>query len=375
MKGLGAGGRGAREVTLSRLVAALPENVPFVAPETLERRRGRPFRARLGANESAFGASPLALRAMAAELSRSALYGDPECWGLRSALASRLGVGPESVAVGSGIDDLQGLVVRALMDPGAVAVMSRGAYPTFAYHVAGSGGRVEAVPYRDDRNDLEALAAAARGTRARLVFLANPDNPTGAWVGAGELETLLDLLPPESLLVLDEAYVEFAPPDRLPIDTGDPRLLRLRTFSKAYGMAGLRVGYAVGEPRLLATFDRIRLHFGVNRVAQAGAEAALSDEGFLAEVVQAVARGRLDYLALAERAGIGALPSWANFVAFDLGTRGRAERVLEGLGRRGVFARKPAVPPLDRCLRLTVGTEPERQLAGEALTEAVRETA
>ncbi|MGH7778063.1 MAG: aminotransferase class I/II-fold pyridoxal phosphate-dependent enzyme [Candidatus Dormibacterales bacterium] len=356
-------------------MAALPENVPFVAPETLERRLGRPFRARLGANESAFGASPLALRAMAAELSRSALYGDPECWVLRSALASHLGVGAESVAVGSGIDDLQGLVVRALMDPGDVAVMSQGAYPTFAYHVAGSGGRVEAVLYRDDRNDLEALAAAARRTGATLVFLANPDNPTGAWVEAGELEAFLDLLPPGSLLVLDEAYVEFAPGDRLPIDAGDPRLVRLRTFSKAYGMAGLRVGYAVGEPRLLAAFDRIRLHFGVNRVAQAGAKAALSDGGFLAEVVQAVARGRLDYLALADRAGIGALPSWANFVAFDLGTRGRAERVLEGLGRRGVFGRKPAAPPLDRCLRLTVGTEPERQIAAEALTEAVRETA
>lgn len=368
------GTREAEEPLLSRIVASLPATVPFVAPEALERRRGEPFRARLGANESSFGTSPLALAAMASELERAPLYGDPECWELRQEIASRLDVSPAEVAVGSGIDDLQGVLVRAMLDPGAVAVMSRGAYPTFAYHVAGQGGRLETVPYRDGRNDLEALAAAARSARARLVFLANPDNPTGSWIGAAGLRAFLDLLPSWSTLVLDEAYAEFAAPDQLPLDPGDPRLVRLRTFSKAYGMAGLRVGYALGDGRLLAALDRVRLHFGVNRVAQAGALAALSDAGFLAGVVEAVAEGRREYERIAAEAGIQALPSSTNFVAFDLGSRSRAEQVLEGLLGRGVFARKPGAAPLDRCVRVTVGTPSERAVFHEALREAVAET-
>src|SRR5215467_14513200 len=164
--------------TYSRIVAALPGSLPFVAPEAIERQRGRRFELRLGANESTFGPSPNAVEAMRAAAARINYYADPESHELRAALAAHHGVPMESLVIGSAIDDLLALAVRAFLDPGVTAVTSLGAYPTFNYHVSGFGGVLERVPYRDDRNDLDALAEAARRTAARLVFLANPDNPT-----------------------------------------------------------------------------------------------------------------------------------------------------------------------------------------------------
>ena len=360
---------------LSRIAAALPTDIPFIAPEVMERRAGRPFRLRIGANESCFGMSPLAVAAMTAELPRSSWYGDPESGDLRAAICERLGIDLENVTVACGIDDLQSIAVRAFMNPGDVAVMSLGAYPTFAYHVLGVGARVHTVPYGEgDRNDVQALARAAQEQRAKLVFLANPDNPSGSWLSRAELERLLGELPGDCLLILDEAYLEFAPEDRLPLAVEDRRVIRFRTFSKAYGMAGLRIGFALGERSLLAPFDGLRLHFGVSRVAQAGALAAFADTEFLAGVVSSVEEGRRDYRRIAERLGVGALPSAANFVSFDLGDRARAERVMTGLLRRGIFVRKPGNPPLDRCVRVTVGTPAERGVFAEAFAESLAET-
>ena len=360
---------------LSRIVAALPTEIPFIAPEVMERRSGREFRVRIGANESCFGISPLAIAAMTSELPRASWYGDPESSDLRAAIAERLDIEMANLSIACGIDDLQSIAVRAFMDPGDVAVMSLGSYPTFAYHVTGVGGSIRTVPYQEDRNDVPALIAAAHQTRARLVFLANPDNPSGSLLSRSELEGLLAGLPAGTLLILDEAYVEFAPPaDRLPLNVEDPRLIRFRTFSKAYGMAGLRIGYALGERSLLAPFDGIRLHFGVSRIAQAGALAAYADEEFLARVIRDVDEGRQDYRRIARKLGIGALTSHTNFVSFDLGDEGRAVRVMDGLLERGIFVRKPGNPPLDRCVRVTVGRPEQRAIFEEILAEVLQVT-
>ena len=171
----------------TRLVAGLPATVPFVAPEALERQSGRPIKLRLGANESCFGPSSRAKAAMRAAIDHIAWYGDPESYELREALARLHGVSMEQVVVGSGIDDLLGLVVRAFLDPGERVVTSLGAYPTFNYHVVGYAGNLERVPYRNDQNDLQALAEAATRVGARLVYLANPDNPSGSWHTADDL--------------------------------------------------------------------------------------------------------------------------------------------------------------------------------------------
>lgn len=354
-------------------VRGLPATTPFVGPEALERRRGATFRLRLGANESAFGISPKAREAMGAAIERIAWYSDPEGWELREAVAKHHGVATDEVCLGSGIDDLLGLVVRMSVEPGTPVVTSLGAYPTFNYHVAGYAGVLHKVPYRDDRIDLEALVAKVHETGAPLVFLANPDNPMGTWHDAGAVRAFIDALPERCLLVLDEAYVEFAPEAiALPMDTADPRVIRMRTFSKAHGMAGARIGYAVASTAVAEAFNKIRLHFGVSRVAQAGALASLRDPGFVAWVVDEVRKGRDEYAALAQRLGLEAVPSATNFVALGVGDGEHARRLLEALQARGVFVRMPGVAPLDRCIRVTVGTPPERAQLAEILTALVR---
>ena len=358
---------------LTSIVAELPASVPFVGPEALERARGRPFRARLGANESAFGAAPGAIAAMREAASGGWKYGDPENYDLKHAIAAHHGVTPAHVVVGEGIDALFGVVARLHVEPGVAVVTSLGAYPTFAFHVAGNGGRLVTARYRDDREDLDALLALARRDRPRLVFLANPDNPMGSWWDAAAVEAFAGALSSDMLLCLDEAYADFAPAGALPaIDPDDPRVLRFRTFSKAHGMAGLRVGYAFGAPEVVAAFDRVRNHFGVNRVAQAGALASLADEGHIASVVARVERARVRIAEIAADSGLQALPSATNFVTVDCGRDGAfARAVLAALAERDVFIRMPGVAPLDRCIRISTAPDEELDVLAAELPGAL----
>ena len=356
----------------TKLVRSLPSTVPFVGPETLERRRGQPFKARLGANESAFGTSPLAQKAMANAVSSISWYNDPDNYDIRNGLARHLGIPPENVGLGAGIDDLLGLVIRMFIEQDEAIVTSLGAYPTFHYHLAGFGHQAECTPYRNDRNDLDALIDLVRKTSARMVYLSNPDNPAGTWHTAAEIETFASSLPSNCILILDEAYIEFAPegatPPVLPLL---PRTIRMRTFSKVYGMAGARIGYALAESEIIASFDKVRHHFGVNRLAQIGALAALEDQAFVDSVIASVSEGRTEYAALGSKLDLPTLPSATNFVSFDAGNAKRAVAIMNALQELNVFVRKPGVPPLDRCFRVTVGTPPERQVFSEALHQAI----
>ena len=355
------------------IVEGLPATVPFVGPEAQERARGRPFRARLGANESVFGPSPAAVEAMRRAAPEAWMYCDPNIHELRQALARHHGLPPEAIVVGEGIDGLLGYAVRLFVEPGDTVVTSLGAYPTFNYHVAGYGGQLAAVPYRDDAEDPDALAAAAHEHRPKLVFLANPDNPMGSWHGAARVEALLEALPRGTLLVLDEAYAEFAPHGTAPAwNPDDRRVIRFRTFSKAYGLAGLRVAYAVAHPETAAAFDRVRNHFGVSRIAQEAAVAALGDAEHLTAVVGQVSAARRRIAAIAADNGLAALPSATNFVTIDCGRDGAFARgVLRELLARDVFVRMPGVPPLDRCIRISAGREPDLALLAEALPQAL----
>ncbi|WP_037278614.1 pyridoxal phosphate-dependent aminotransferase [Rubellimicrobium mesophilum] len=360
---------------LTPLAASLPATVPFTGPEALERRTGVRFRARLGANESAFGPSPRAVEAMARAARDAWMYGDPEVHELREAIAALHGVDPGQVIVGEGIDGLLGLLVRLTVGAGVPVVTSLGAYPTFNFHVTGFGGRLLTMPYKGDASDPEALLSLARESRARLIYLSNPDNPMGSMHGPEAIRRMVEGAPEGALLVLDEAYAELAPEGSLPeIDPEDARVIRFRTFSKAHGLAGLRVGYGIGPRALVAAFDRVRNHFGLGRVAQAGALAAVLDREWPAEVARLVAEGREEIGRIARAAALRPLPSSANFVAVDCGRDGAfARAVLEGLGRRGVFVRMPGVAPLDRCIRVTVGRPEALAVFGAALPEALEE--
>ena len=254
------------------LVDGLPALVPFVGPEAQERARGRAFRARLGANESLFGPSPKALAAMRAAADGNWMYADPESHELRAALAQFHGVGLDNIVIGEGIDGLLGLAVKLVVEPGSAVVTSDGTYPTFNFHVAGGGGRLVRVPYRDDKQDLGALLDAARREDARILYVCNPDNPMGSFWAAEALRGLIAALPSGVLLLLDEAYCDTAPAaELLPVDAGNAQVLRLRTFSKAYGLAGARIGYCIGEARVIRAFEKVRNHYGINRVGQIGA--------------------------------------------------------------------------------------------------------
>ena len=359
------------------LANSLPPTVPFVGPETQERARGAAFVARLGANENGFGPAPSVIEAIAREAPLSWRYADPENHDLRVALGAHLGLAPERVVVGEGIDGLLGLIVRLVVEPGTPVATSLGAYPTFNFHVAGFGGRLVTVPYRDDREDLEALLEAARRENAALVYLSNPDNPMGTWHSAEAVTAFAKALPETTLLVLDEAYGETAPASALPAvsDLADmPNVLRFRTFSKAYGLAGQRVGYVFGVEETVSMFHRVRNHFGVNRLGQAAALAALQDQAWLAHVIAEVERSRGRIGAIARDHGFTPIPSATNFVTIDCGRDAAyAKAILDGLVSRGIFIRMPGVAPLNRCIRISTGPEPEIALFEQALVDVISE--
>lgn len=358
---------------LTPLVQSLPATVPFVGPETQERARGGPFAARLGANENGFGPSPRAIAAMAQASADQWMYGDPENHDLRHALATHLGVTPAHIVVGEGIDGLLGYLVRMLVGPGDTVVTSEGAYPTFNYHVAGFGGTLHKVPYAGDHEDPQALIEAARATHAKLIYLANPDNPMGTWHPAATVQAMIDAVPDGTLLVLDEAYGEFAPTGTLPpLHPDNPRVIRMRTFSKGYGLAGARVGYAIGHPDLITGFNKVRNHFGMNRAAQIGALAALFDAAHLAETIANVSRARDRIGAIAAQNGLSVIPSATNFVAVDCGADGAfARRVLAEVVKQGVFIRMPFVSPQDRCIRISAGPDNALDAFARALPMAL----
>ena len=358
---------------LTPLAESLPATVPFVGPEAAERASGKRFITRLGANESLFGVSPKALQAMQDAAADAWMYPDPESFDLRHALAAHLGIKANEVVVGEGVDTLLGYLVRLYVEPGVNVVTSDGAYPTFNYHVAGYGGTLTKVPYRDDKEDPEALLQAANDTGARLIYLANPDNPMGTYHTSDVILDLVNRLPENCLLVLDEAYIECTPDDAAPrIDTTLPNLIRLRTFSKAYGMAGARVGYAFGHAGLIQPFEKVRNHFGMNRISQIGAIAALGDTEHLKQTQSDIAKARDTIAQIAIENGLDPIPSATNFVTVDCKSDASfAVAVLEELVARGVFVRKPFAAPGDRCIRISCGRPEDLEPLRSALPEAL----
>ena len=357
----------------TKLLSQLPAIVPFVGPETQERARGSVFDARLGANECVFGASPKAIAAMQTVSGEIWKYADPTSFDLRAALAEHYIVEMENIVVGEGIDGLLGYLARMVVEEGDNIVTSDGAYPTFNYHVIGYGGNLQKVPYKEDHEDLDGLLKAATKTNAKLVYLANPDNPMGTVHAAEAVQNFIDRLPKNCLLALDEAYIEFAPDGMSPrIDLTQSNVIRFRTFSKCYGMAGARVGYAIGSKDVISQFEKIRNHFGMNRAAQAGALVALQDQDWIEHIRDNVKQSRDEIAKIAQDNGLSIIPSVTNFVAIDCGLDGiYARSVLSFLVANGVFVRMPFVTPQDRCIRISVGLKEDLQLFADLLPKAL----
>ena len=358
------------------LSATLPASVPFVGPEAIERNRKLLVKARIGANESGFGPAPSVLEAMKQAVSETWMYADPENFELREALAIYHGISRNNIAVGNGVDGLLGEIVRLVVEPGTPVVTSFGGYPTFNYHVNGYGGRLVTTPYLDDHENLDGLLDLVKKENAPLVYFANPDNPMGSWWEASEVLTFAKALPENCLLILDEAYCETAPESAIPsvrAMIGMPNVLRMRTFSKAYGLAGARVGYAIGTLGNAQAFDKIRNHFGMPRVSVAAALAALKDQVYLRDVVKRIANARERISAIARENGLSPLPSATNFVTIDCRRDGAyAKAIVDGLMDHGVFIRMPGVEPLNRCIRVSAAPDNKLALFADALPKVLK---
>ena len=355
------------------LIDSLPSSVPFVGPEALERRSGATIKARIGANESVFGPAPSVMKAVQDHAGDSWMYGDPENHDLKYALAAHLGVAPENICVGEGIDGLFGYALRLFVEQGVTVATSLGAYPTFNFHVTGFAGRLVTVPYVDDREDPESLLALAKSETARVIYFANPDNPMGTVWPASDMQRFIDAVPNDAVLMLDEAYSEFAEGNTRPaLDVKRKNVLRFRTFSKAYGLAGARVGYVIGHADVIKAFDKIRNHFGMPRLSQVAALAALKDQDWLKHVVEQVKASRQRIYEITKANGLKPITSSTNFVAVDCGRDGTyARRIVDGLLQHGIFVRMPGVAPLNRCIRISCGTKVQLDLLAKALPNVI----
>ena len=348
-----------------------------MGPEALERRSGAAIKARIGANESVFGPAPSVIAAMQTHAQEAWMYGDPENHDLKQALAIHLNVPAENIAIGEGIDGLFGYAVRMFVEQGVSVATSLGAYPTFNFHVAGFGGKLVTTPYVQDHEDPSSLIKLAKYENARVIYFANPDNPMGTVWPATDVQRFMDAVPDDVMLMLDEAYTEFADADTRPaLDVTRKNLLRFRTFSKAYGLAGARVGYVIGHADVIKAFDKIRNHFGMPRLSQIAALAALKDQIWLTHVVEDVRASRQRIYEIAKASGLKPIDSATNFVAIDCGRDGTfAKAIVDGLLQHGIFVRMPGVAPLNRCIRISCGTSEQLDLLSLALPKVLASAA
>ncbi|HET6689845.1 MAG TPA: histidinol-phosphate transaminase [Miltoncostaeaceae bacterium] len=332
---------------------------------------------KLASNEGPFPPMPGALAAMSAAAADVRAYPDPGAWALRDALAQRLGLAPGQVLPGAGVDGLIKWMSLALLDPGDEVAM---AWPSFLSWRLGAqvqGATVAEAPLRPDgAYDLEALAARV-GPRTKLVVVVSPNNPTGGAVGADELRAFLDGLPGHVLPVLDEAYFEYLPEDghdgAALLAEGRPMAV-MRTFSKAYGLAGLRVGYMLGPAELVRALGRVRNVFDVTAPAQAAALASLVDgDAQLPERIRLNDAERATTAAGLRAIGLEPYPSSANFLLFDLGTPERAGAMNAALLRRGVIVRPARAFGAPSAIRVTVGRPDETARFLAAAAEALAE--
>ncbi len=326
---------------------------------------------KLASNENALGPSPKALAALRAASSQLNRYPDAAGSALKAKLASVLRVKPDMITLGNGSDELLVLALRAFVDPGDEVVVAEPTFLIYALQAKACGASVHVVPQRDHRYDLAAMKRAVT-PQTKIVFIANPDNPTGTYVTKRELSQFLSGLPASVLVVMDEAYYEFVDaadyPQTIPL-VNDAPVMVTRTFSKAYGLAGLRVGYAVANPNVIAALEAVREPFNVNSLAQAAALAALGDIAFLAKTRKVLGEGRRFVLKALDALRFRYVPSAANFVLIECGPR--APELAQALLEKGVIVREMSAWKLPGFLRVTIGTMPENRRFVQALKQCL----
>jgi histidinol-phosphate aminotransferase len=326
---------------------------------------------KLASNENPLGMSVRARDAAITAIGEISRYPDGGAFALKKALCARFGVEPAQLVIGNGSNDILELASQAFLAPGLSAVYSRHAFAVYPLATNARGARGIEVAAKNFGHDLDAMAAAIE-PQTRVVFIANPNNPTGTFVPGAELEAFLAKVPRHVLVVLDEAYTEYLAPeqryDSIAWLARFPNLLVSRTFSKAYGLAGLRVGYAIAHPEVADLMNRVRQPFNVSSVALAAAEAALDDDEFLARSAEVNRRGMAQLVAAFRELGLEWIPSAGNFVTFKVGD---AIGVNQALLRQGVIVRPIAAYGMPHWLRVSIGLPEENARFIEALRQAL----
>jgi histidinol-phosphate aminotransferase len=347
------------EELIPEYIRGLPVYVPGRPIEEVEREL-RIHAIKLASNENPLGPSPKALEAMKAVLAESHRYPDGGTHGLREKLARKHGVVPEQILIGLGSSEIIDLAARVLLGRGKTGITSEGTYAPFSVAIRASGADLLRVPMRDFTFDLKAMAMAVT-PETRVVYLANPNNPTGTAFGAGELEAFLGSVPEDVLVVLDEAYIHYAEradmPQSVEIFHRRSNLLIMRTFSKVYGLAGLRVGYGIAQAGVVAAMNKLRTPFNVTGVSQAAAIAALDDVEHVKRSIASNAAERKRLLAEFVKLGLRAVPSHANFIFIDVGSE--AQAITNELLQEGVIVRPLAWMGWPEAIRVSVGTAQE----------------
>jgi len=328
---------------------------------------------KLASNENPLGVSPLAMRAIQAAIADLARYPDGNGFELKQALCKRYGVEMAQIVLGNGSNDVLNAAARAFLTPSSEAVYSQHAFAIYALEIQYTGAAGVEAPAREFAHDLTAMLAAVTA-RTRMIFIANPNNPTGTLAGAAELHGFLRKVPPQIIVVLDEAYNEYIP-DALKSDSlawlaEFPNLIVTRTFSKAYGLAGLRVGYAFAHPDVADLMNRVRQPFNVNSISLAAAAAGLDDREFVRRSFELNQAGMRQLTAGLTRLGIDYIPSAGNFVSINV-KDGAA--VFRRLLKRGVIVRPIGAYGMPAYLRVSIGLESENQRFLDALAQSLAE--
>ncbi len=353
-------------------IAGLHPYQPGKPVEELEREYGVSNAIKLASNENPLGAGKRAstvIQSVAGEIHR---YPDGNGFRVKSALASQLGVRSENLTLGNGSSEVLELVVRTFVSPENQVIFSQHAFAVYPILTQAVGAEAVVTPAKDWGHDLVAMHNAITD-RTRLIFIANPNNPTGTWLRSGELYSFLSGIPDHVLILVDEAYFEYVQEEEYP-DTvrwldDFPNLIVTRTFSKIHGLAGLRIGYGVSHPDLAELLNRVRQPFNSNSIALAAAEAALEDADHVQKSIETNVSGLQQLTAAFERLGLEFIPSVGNFICVAFDRPGM--EIYEALLQRGVIVRPIAVYGMPDYLRVTVGSEEENARFIEALEKTL----
>lgn len=347
----------------------MPAYVAGTPKEEIEKKYGIKNTIKLASNENPLRVSPKVIDAISREAQNCYMYPEGTSPELREALAAKLGVSASEIIVGNGGDHVIGLLCHAFVEEGDEVIVGSPSFRTYAINTAIMGGKLVRVPLKNLTLDPEGILGAVT-ERTKLIFFCNPNNPTGTIVKAQEIRSFMERVPERCIVVFDEAYHEFVAdpdyPDSLEYVRAGRNVFVLRTFSKVYGLAGLRVGYCIAPEVLTSALGRVLPAFPVNRIAQAAALAALGDEAFVAATLENNAAGKRFLYSTFDKIGLHYAKTETNFIFVDIGVP--AKTAYEKMLRRGIIVRPCDQWDMPTCLRITIGTMDENRKFAEALT-------